>query len=247
MSLLKPLKIYTNLSEFHKGNNSTDTMRKELYKKGGVYSFIFKDTDGRTMQYIGSSKNLDERMQSHLKGRDSNARLQRSIKKYGIDKFTFVIYYWHNDPLVRLTDIETEVIKSFPFETLYNLKKEAVGNLGYKHTTEAIAKMKLWFQNKTNHPMYGKNHSIEAKLRISKPGSLNPIFGKLHTEESKQKISLRLSKSPIGLYNLDGDLIKQYANQVELAREYNLNKTTISRYLISSRVFQGKYVIRKIT
>jgi hypothetical protein len=37
---------------------------------------------------------------------------------------------------VLLTEIETEVIKSFPFEDLYNFKKEAVSMLGYKHQVE---------------------------------------------------------------------------------------------------------------
>ena len=105
------------------------------------------------MQYIGSSQNLYERMQDHLRGRDSNARLQRSINKHGIDKFTFVIYYLHNDPLVILTDIlrKREVIKSFPFKTLYNFnfKREAKSLLGYKHTIEAIAKMKLYGPGRT--------------------------------------------------------------------------------------------------
>jgi hypothetical protein len=50
----------------------------------------------------------------HLKGRDSNSRLQRNINKYGISNFEFVIYYWHTDPYVNLTDIETVVFKSFP-------------------------------------------------------------------------------------------------------------------------------------
>lgn len=56
----------------------------------------------------------------------------------------FVIYYWHKDPAVILTDIETEVIKSFPFENLYNYKKEATSLLGYKHTIASIEKMKKW-------------------------------------------------------------------------------------------------------
>lgn len=127
IAILKPLKIYTDLSRFKSGKNNTNahiikhapprwsvtSAKKELYKKGGVYSFIYNGIDGKTMQYIGSSKNLYERMQDHLTGRDSNSRLQRSITKHGLDKFTFVIYYWHQDPLVILTDMETEIIKSF--------------------------------------------------------------------------------------------------------------------------------------
>jgi len=52
--------------------------------------------------------------------------------------------------------METEIIKSVPFEDLYNFKKEANTMLGYKHTADAIAKMKLRLANKSNHPMYDK-------------------------------------------------------------------------------------------
>lgn len=242
--VLTPLKVYTDLVKVKKGENRT--IRKELNKKGGVYAMVFKDEDGRSSQYIGSSLNLYDRMRDHILGRDSNLRLQRSINKHGLDKFKFLIYYWHTDPLVILTDIETEIIKSFPFETLYNFKREASSMLGYKHTMEAIAKMRLRFKNKSNHPWYGQKHTPETLLQIAKPGALNPMFGKNHTDEAKHKISLRLSKTPIGLYDLEGNLIKQYANQVELAREYSVNKTTISRYIKSEKPFKGKYIIRNI-
>jgi hypothetical protein len=42
----------------------------------------------------------------------------------------------------------TEVIKSFPFEDLYYFKKEANLMLGFKHTADAIAKMKLRLSDK---------------------------------------------------------------------------------------------------
>jgi len=62
----------------------------------------------------------------HLKGRDSNSRLQRSINKYGISNFELVIYYFDIDPSVMLTDIETVWIKTFPFENLYNYKNKLI-------------------------------------------------------------------------------------------------------------------------
>jgi hypothetical protein len=40
--------------------------------------------------------------------------------------------------------------------------------LGYVHTPEAIEKMKSRFIDPTNHPMYGKNHTLESRQRISK-------------------------------------------------------------------------------
>lgn len=41
--------------------------------------------------------------------------------------------------------------------------------LGYKHTVEAIEKMKEYYKDKKKHPMYGKNHTKEALSLISKP------------------------------------------------------------------------------
>jgi hypothetical protein len=85
--------------------------KSELRKKGGVYGFILtsdllSDPDNtkseieeenhlsdKIHQYIGSSSDLYSRFLDHLNGRESNIRLQRSISKYGINKFVFGIYY----------------------------------------------------------------------------------------------------------------------------------------------------------
>ena len=188
---ITPLKTYSDFSD-------TEVLKKDLSKLGGVYGLIHLKS---SKQYIGSSLNLYDRLMDHIKGRDSNLRLQRSIKKYGLDSFKIVIYYFHNDPAVLLTDIETVVISAFPFSLLFNFKKEASSMLGYKHTKQAKAKMKARFLNKKNHPMFGKTHSESSKDLISKPGSLNPMFGKTHSETTKQLISIKKSKTPLGLYD----------------------------------------------
>lgn len=233
---LVPLKFYNNLSK-------PDKFKKELIKVEGVYGFV-NLKDGK--QYIGSSLNLYERQTDPLRGVSSNIRLQRSMAKSGLSNFIFVIYYFHRDPLVILTDVETEVINSFPFEDLYNFKKEAKSMLGYKHTAEAIAKMKQRLADKKNHPMYGKTHTLEALKSISKPGKLNPMYNKLHNLKTRQKISVALSKTPLGLYDTNNKLIKTYINQVKLAAEFGVNKTNISRHIKFGKLFQGKYYMRKL-
>jgi group I intron endonuclease len=104
--------------------------------------------------------------------------LQRSIKKYGLSNFNILIYYFHRDPAVLLTDIETNIISKFSFSSLYNITTEATSMIGYKHTKAAIEKMKLRFIDKKNHPMFGKQHKDITLQFISKPGALNPMFGK---------------------------------------------------------------------
>jgi len=63
-----------------------------------------------------------------------------------------------------------EVPGSFPFAELYNIKKGCNPKLGYKHTADAIAKMKLRLVDRSNHPMYREKHTLEALQSINKPG-----------------------------------------------------------------------------
>lgn len=135
-SVFLPLKFYNDLS-------SIDKYKFDLYKKGGVYGIINISGNSKQNQYIGSSLNLWNRLRDHVRGRRSNSQLQRNISKYGINNFIFVIYYWHKDITVTLTDIETNVINSFPFEDLFNFKTTATSLLGYKHSKKAIEKMSL--------------------------------------------------------------------------------------------------------
>ncbi len=130
---IKPLKTYSDLS-------NTDLLKKDLSKLGGVYGFIHIKS---SKQYIGSSLNLYSRLMNHIKGRNSNLRLQRSIKKHGLKSFCIVIYYFHKDLAVLLRDIETNVISAFPFSSLFNLKKKANSMLGYKHTKTSKRKNKI--------------------------------------------------------------------------------------------------------
>ena len=136
------------------------------------------------MQYIGSAKDLYLRLNEHLNGRKSNVRLQRAIKKHGLDKFEYYVYeYFTYDNFVindyTLMDLETSYLGKFNLEELYNFKSVANSMLGYKHTKQAKAKMKARFLNKKNHPMFGKTHS----------------------ETTKQLISIKKSKTPLGLYD----------------------------------------------
>ena len=132
-----------------------------------MYGF-FNLKDGK--QYIGLSINLYKRTTDHIKGFNSNYNLKYSIKNCGLDNFHLFIYYYHEDPAVQLSAMEAEVIRSFPFAELYNIKKGCNPKLGYKHTADAIAKMKLRLVDRSNHPMYREKHTLEALQSINKPG-----------------------------------------------------------------------------
>jgi len=233
---IKPLKTYKDLSNIN-------LLKKDLNKLGGVYGLIHIKS---SKQYIGSSINLYSRLMDHIKGRDSNLRLQRSIKKYGLKSFNIVIYYFHKDPTILLRDIETSIISGFPFSSLYNLKKKANSMLRYKYKKQAIEKMKPRLSNKINHPKFGKTPNKITLNLISKPEKVNLKFEKTHSECSKNLMSIKKSIWPLGLYDEKYNIIEKYSNKVELANKFNVHKTTVSRYIKSGKLFKGKFYIREI-
>jgi hypothetical protein len=192
-------------------------LKRDLTNLGGVYGLIHVES---SKQYIGSSLNLYLRLMNHIKGKDSNFRLQRAIKKYNLKNFNVVIYYFHEGPAASLREIETLIISVFPFSYLFNLKKKANSISGCPNTKQAIEKMKSRFVNRL---MFGKTKSE-------------------NTHKFKQ-ISI---KKPLGLYDENFNLIEKYSNQVELANKFGVHKTTISKNIKSGKLFKGKFYLRKI-
>jgi group I intron endonuclease len=126
------------LNNLHK-RKIIDVYKNLLNEKSGVYAFI-NLING--MRYIGSSKNIYKRFREHILGRSSNKLLQKDFKKYGLNKFIFVIYAYSDNKQNLIIDLENKYISLFPFSMLYNLTPTAGSMLGYKHSEESILKMK---------------------------------------------------------------------------------------------------------
>ena len=106
-----------------------------------------------------------KRFKEHIKGRKSNIRLQRAIKKYGLNNFYYVIFeYYNSKDKILLINFETTYIDYFNFENLYNFKNIGQSMLGYKHKPEAIQKM-INRYIKYKHPMLGKHHTILTRKK----------------------------------------------------------------------------------
>nr|YP_010734773.1 hypothetical protein P8516_mgp08 [Diaporthe caulivora]WEH01746.1 hypothetical protein [Diaporthe caulivora] len=108
-----------------------------------------------------------------------------------------------------------------------------------------------YYKDKNNHPMFGKTHTEEALDLISKPGELNPIFGKKHSEAAKASMSEKKNKYPLGwrklgIYDLDGNLILKFNNNVELAKHLDVSKVTVGKYLNSGLVYNKTYRFKPI-
>lgn len=234
--LPKPVQVFTDI----KSPSIILSIDRQLRGKSGIYSFICS-IDGK--QYIGSAKDLGKRMRSHIAGRNSNIHLQRAITLHGIENFTFLVYEFSPYVLPAILELETYYLSLVPAHLLYNIRLSGTSMLGFKHSPESVLKQIARFANPINHPMYGKNHTPEAKLLISKPGALNPMYGKKHTPETIAAISAAKSRS-VYIYTPDNIFVQEFASAKLASVYFGVYRGTIGRYVASGKLFQGKYFIR---
>ena len=149
-------------------------------------------------KYIGSSVNIGARLQTHLRSLNSgthfNSHLQNAVLLYSIDNFTFyVIKLCEKD---KLAYYEQYYIAEFEAE--YNVDKEIVR---HSHPKEIVDKIASKNRGKKRTEATKKILSEIAKSRRTNPmygihryGKDSPMFGKHHSDEAK----LKISKSKLG-------------------------------------------------
>lgn len=230
---IQPIKIYDNIHNI----NTINRIKIELNYSRGIYGFLCKKNN---KIYIGSSENLVNRFLEHLKGKKSNFKLQRSILKYGLSNFYYLIFEFHNNNNNLLTTFETLFLSYFKLRYLYNFKIIATSMIGYKHSNISKEKMKKRYKV-YKHPFLGKHHNIISKKRISlqTQGVNNPMFGRKHSNKVKKLMSVIKSKQVYFYMLIDNKfkLVQIYPNSLYVAELLNLHKTTIGRYVKNRKIF----------
>lgn len=118
-------------------------------------------------------------MNNYYKDKGINYLLQQTFNKYGLLKFSVEILEYYDKQIL----IEKEQFYLNLFKLEYNILKTANSSLGFKHSEESKAKMKI--------VKLRKNLSEETIKRKSEAvkGKKNPFFGKTHSQETLNKIS----------------------------------------------------------
>jgi predicted GIY-YIG superfamily endonuclease len=169
---------------------------------------IYKITNPESKSYIGLSKDIEKRFQSH-KGLQfhGNNKLRESLTKYGGDSHLFEI----------LEEINIFYLNRSEGNALLRKRERYWINL-YKT-----------FENGLNENRGGSgcgSHTTESKQKISESlkGKPKPIdFGEKrkkwqHTEEWKEKVR-KSPRCPILMYDLEDNLVQEFPNQ-QLAADY---------------------------
>lgn len=190
-----PIKVYNNMLD------DKSLIVSELKNKSGIY-LIHNLVNGK--QYVGSSKNLNQRLSSYysLSKLLDNRYISRSIMKYGHDNFSVLILeFVESNENIKKDLLDREQYYLDLLKPALNINPTAGSSLGYQHSKETkqlLSSLKMGkslseetkqllsqlFSGELN-PFWGKTHNLDTltRMKLSKIGELNPMFGKEKSSE----------------------------------------------------------------
>jgi group I intron endonuclease len=244
-----PIKVYINADLDKK------IIILENKDKAGVDQFLNLLTGD---SYIGSSTNLSRRLkQYYTYGFISNPARSKSIiyssiLKNGYSNFSLIILeYCKIKDTINREQFYIDVINP-----TMNILQVAGNSLGFKHTKEALTKMKEAKKDKTlsiqtkakiSAALLGKLVSAETKalISLSKSGKNHPLYGKSRSIDTRDKISIT-SGTAIYVYSSDkSTLINTFSSFRKAAVFFNCNHITIKNYCSNERLFQDKWILSR--
>ncbi len=171
-----------------------------MKKHAGVYAIVNLINN---KMYIGSTtRSLRIRWYGHKcdlkRNKHSNRHLQSAWNKYGSKNFVFkILDECRIDDCTDCEQMWIDKFRSINKSMVYNIRKFAENNTGFKHSEKSRIKMskaqigrKLSPERKAK--ISGWKHTPQARLKISKAG-----IGRKHTKEAIAKMSKRFKGKPL--------------------------------------------------
>ena len=210
--------------------------------KSGIYT-ITNIVNGKI--YVGStSVAINKRKNSHFSNlrlnKHNNRYLQYSFNKYKAEAFIFeVLEFCEPEFVISLENYWINLLDSRNPERGYNINNPVSLSRGLKRSEESKEKMmisQLKFRGITSEEdikehIKKKNKPKETFQQKSErcKGNKNPFFGKTHTKEARDKINAAKSwiknYKPVGKYDLEWNLIKEYESIKEAKLDINTSSS----------------------
>ena len=220
-------------------------------------------------KYVGITSNPVKKRWRNGYGYSENLPIGRAIRKYGWENFDHEISADNLDE-DDAKKMEQELIKSYNTtddKYGYNVTVGGDGIKGFKHSEASRAKLSEKARQLERfgerNPNYGHKWSKEQRERAAithkrenlspetlkkmsestskRVGELNSFFGKHHTEQTKQIISKVQSRAVL-MFDLEGNLIREYNSIINAAKDNNICKVAISNCCRGLTKTSGGYI-----
>jgi len=229
---------------------------KNLNKGSGIYYFYM--THKPLHGYVGSSKDLYQRIRSHYYNSNSNItnkhpKFYNAIRKYGLSSFSLVIIELHNEKN------NTEFL--FEREQVYlnricenNIFKNLSLNLRFK-VSGIVYPLKPSFEEKKKMSQAKLDKTLSAAENIS-IGQIGMLAGQkdhqwnkpltvctknLITEKLKGEcLGSSLLRMPIHVYDINNNLIKIFNSKIEAKKILKIGDIYLKKVLNNEKLFKDE-------
>lgn len=216
-----PLIVYDSI-EINKSEILSDNKGKT-----GIYLWTHKESN---KMYVGSAVDLFKRFSSYFskayifkrKTFIFNALLHHGYSSFNLSILEYVDISNLSKEDARKLILEREQFYINSLSPEYNILKIAGSSLGLAHSTESKEKMRKL-----------KTEETKKLMSIAKSKANHPNFG-----------NVSYIAKAIYIYSLDNNLIKECSSITEGAEWLKSDRRTVRRYILSNKVFNGKYIIQ---
>ena len=184
--------------------------------------------------YIGQTRNLPERIRTHLKdvkNKTSNMVFHKAIRKYGFDNFKWEILYTGEEETIDEVEVYFIYFYNSHYKTGHGYNMSfGKSNKGYKHTDEF--KLAQSIRHKGNQYNLGRkktNEQIEAMRTIN--------LGSKRSEETKRTMNSGKIKTEKFTFN-KGDLCFE-GTLYDFTNIYGLDRSNVNK-LINGKLKKHK-------
>jgi len=221
-----PVKIYPYP---HKERKIIINENKE---QSGVYRWVHIESE---KSYIGSSSKLNDRFKryfsrSYLSNKKRGASIIcKALLKYGYAGFRLEILEYCSS--TEVLNREQFYLDSYKPE--YNILKTAGSILGYKHSEASLKLMSKASKDR---------NQLEEVINRKREIMLGRKLSKSQLDNMAKNNPFR---QPVIISNSETGDSRQFLSMTEAAHFLGIHKTTVKRYLINSKPYNG-YIITKV-
>jgi group I intron endonuclease len=243
---INPIYYFDNLDR----EETKQLINKTVKDLSGIYMILNLETKA---YYIGSASTnrFYARFSNHLIYFRGNKILKLAVKKYGLNKFLFIILELFPEIInktnnEKLIELEDTYLKTYLPD--YNILTEAGSSFGYKHTELTRQKMRENFSEERRNFIRNLNKNKKLSEETIKKIRLSALNRKPFSQESRLKCITNTRKVFIMKNNLinennnypekdNNNIVLTFSSLKITANSLNCSYKTIQRSIVLGYIF----------